>query len=75
MSTNKFSSETRAPRVPPRVNALLRGMQIMELLAAENSPWSTSAIARKLKLPKSTTSYLLHTLLDQGYVRRDAAGD
>jgi len=59
----------------PRVNALLRGMQIMELLAAENTPWSTSDIARRLKVPKSTTSYLLHTLLDQGYVRRDAEGD
>lgn len=59
----------------PRVNALLRGMQIMELLAAENTPWSTSDIARRLKVPKSTTSYLLRTLLDKGYVRRDAAGD
>jgi IclR family KDG regulon transcriptional repressor len=59
----------------PRVNALLRGMQILELLAAENVPWSTSDIARRLKMPKSTTSNLLHTLLDQGYVRRDGAGD
>ena len=73
MTVSKASAakETHAPRV----NALLRGMQIMELLAAENTPWSTSDIARKLKLPKSTTSYLLHTLLEQGYVRRDDAGD
>ena len=79
MPTNKLTSAVPAPRVsphaPPRVNALLRGMQILELLAAGNRPWSTSDIARKLKLPKSTTSYLLHTLLDQGYVRRNADGD
>lgn len=78
MSANRLPAsdkDSHAPRVPPKVNALLRGMQIMELLAAENKPWSTSAIARRLKLPKSTTSYLLHTLLDQGYVRRDADGD
>lgn len=72
-SVSKMSS--RAPRVPPRVNAVLRGLQILELLATENHPWSTTDIARKLKIPKSTTSYLLHTLLGRGYVRRAAAGD
>ncbi len=81
MPANKPVSEpvskmpSRTPRVPPRVNAVLRGLQILELLATENHPWSTSDIARKLKMPKSTTSYLLRTLLGRGYVRRDAAGD
>lgn len=62
--------ESRAPRV----NAVLRGLQILELLSAENRPWSTTAISRKLKIPKSTSSYLLHTMLGRGYLRRDAGG-
>jgi IclR family KDG regulon transcriptional repressor len=71
MSSRNAAPDTHAPPV----NALLRGIHILELLAGENAPWSTSDIARRLKLPKSTTSNLLHTLLDQGYVRRDGAGD
>jgi IclR family acetate operon transcriptional repressor len=54
----------------PRVNALHRGLQILELLAGEKKPRGTSEISRKLKIPKSTTSYLLRTLLARGYVRR-----
>ena len=59
--------ETKAPRV----NALHRGLQIMELLAGPKKRWSTSAISRKLKIPKSSASYLLHTLEVRGYVRRE----
>src|SRR5687767_8718565 len=70
-SKRAFEKDSRAPRV----NAVLRGLQIIELLATENRPWSTTDISRKLKIPKSTTSYLLHTLLARGYVRRDADGD
>lgn len=56
----------------PRVNALFRGLQILELLAGEKKRWTTTDISRKLKIPKSTTSYLLHTLLARGYLRREA---
>ncbi len=58
----------------PRVNALHRGLQILELLAAQKRGWSTSDIARKLKIPKSSSSYLLHTLQLRGYVRRQEDG-
>lgn len=58
----------------PRVNALYRGIQILELLAGEKKRWTTTDISRKLKVPKSTTSYLLHTLLARGYLRREADG-
>ena len=54
----------------PRVNALHRGLQILELLAGRRKVWSTSEIGRKLKIPKSTSSYLLHTLQSRGYLRR-----
>jgi DNA-binding IclR family transcriptional regulator len=58
----------------PRVNAVHRGLQILELLAGQKKGWSTSEISRKLKIPKSTASYLLHTLLARGYLRREADG-
>ena len=58
----------------PRVNALHRGLQILELLAGNRKVWSTSQISRKLKIPKSSSSYLLHTLQSRGYLRRDEDG-
>src|ERR1051325_5102936 len=60
--------ETKSGRVP----AVLRGLQILELLAGEKKRWTTTEISRKLKIPKSTTSYLLHTLLARGYLVREA---
>ena len=62
--------ETKAPRV----NALHRGLQILELLAGQHRRWSTSEISRKLKIPKSSSSYLLHTLHARGYLRREDDG-
>ncbi|OFW21491.1 MAG: hypothetical protein A3H27_16840 [Acidobacteria bacterium RIFCSPLOWO2_02_FULL_59_13] len=59
----------------PRVNAVHRGLQILELLAEQKKGWSTSDISRRLKIPKSTTSYLLHTLLARGYLRREDNGN
>jgi DNA-binding IclR family transcriptional regulator len=62
--------ETKSGRVP----AVLRGLQILELLAGEKKRWTTTEISRKLKIPKSTTSYLLHTLLARGYLVREVDG-
>ena len=62
--------EVKSGRVP----AVLRGLQILELLAGEKKRWTTTEISRKLKIPKSTTSYLLHTLLGRGYLVREAEG-
>jgi DNA-binding IclR family transcriptional regulator len=58
----------------PRVPAVLRGLQILELLAGHKKRWTTSEVSRKLKIPKSTTSYLLHTLLTSGYLVREEEG-
>jgi len=58
----------------PRVNAVHRGLQILELLAEQKRGWGTSEISRRLKIPKSTASYLLHTLLTRGYLRRETDG-
>lgn len=62
--------ENKAQRVP----AVLRGLQILELLAGHKKRWTTSEVSRKLKIPKSTTSYLLHTLLASGYLVREEEG-
>jgi DNA-binding IclR family transcriptional regulator len=62
--------ESKAQKVP----AVLRSLQILELLAGERKRWTTTEISRKLKIPKSTTSYLLHTLLDRGYLVRESEG-
>ena len=58
----------------PQVPAVLRGLQILELLAGHKKRWTTSEVSRKLKIPKSTTSNLLHTLLASGYLVRDEEG-
>ncbi len=58
----------------PRVNALYRGLQILELLAGQRRGWSTSEIARRLKIPKSSASYLLHTLQARDFLRREKTG-
>jgi DNA-binding IclR family transcriptional regulator len=58
----------------PRVNAVHRGLQILELLAGQRKAWSTSEIARRLRIPKSTASYLLHTLESRGYLHREEDG-
>lgn len=58
----------------PRVTSLHRGLQILELLSGHRKYWSTSEISRKLKLPKSSSSYLLHTLESRGFVRREVDG-
>jgi DNA-binding IclR family transcriptional regulator len=62
--------DSKAQRVP----AVLRGLQILELLAGDKKRWTTSEVSRKLKIPKSTTSYLLHTLLASGYLVREEDG-
>ena len=62
--------ENKAQRVP----AVLRGLQILELLAGDKKRWTTTEVSRKLKIPKSTTSYLLHTLLERGYLVREQEG-
>ncbi|MBI4464613.1 MAG: IclR family transcriptional regulator [Acidobacteria bacterium] len=58
----------------PRVIAVHRGLQILELLAGQQKGHSTSEVSRRLKIPKSTASYLLHTLWNRGYLQREADG-
>ena len=54
-----------------QVTSVERALSILELLASRNQGLSTSEISRAAKVPKSSTSYLLRTLVGRGYVHRD----
>jgi len=54
-----------------QVTSVERALSILELLASKHQGLSTSAISRSAHVPKSSTSYLLRTLVARGYVRRD----
>ena len=54
-----------------QVTSVERALSILELLASRNHGLSTSEISRASQVPKSSTSYLLRTLVGRGYVRRD----
>lgn len=54
-----------------QVTSVERALAILELLAERQQGLSTSDISRRLRFPKSSTSYLLRTLMARGYVRRD----
>jgi len=53
-----------------QVTSVERALSILELLASKHQGLSTSAISRVMGVPKSSTSYLLRTLIARGYVRR-----
>jgi IclR family acetate operon transcriptional repressor len=55
-----------------QVTSVERALSILELLASKHQGLSASEISRSARLPKSSTSYLLRTLVGRGYVRRDA---
>jgi DNA-binding IclR family transcriptional regulator len=54
-----------------QVTSVERALSILELLASRNHGLSTSEISRVAGVPKSSTSYLLRTLVSRGYVRSD----
>lgn len=61
----------KTPKSREQVTSVERALSILELLASKHQGLSTSAISRSANLPKSSTSYLLRTLVARGYVRRD----
>jgi DNA-binding IclR family transcriptional regulator len=56
----------------PAVTSVERALSILELLAEKREGLTTSEISRRARVPKSSMSYLLRTLVRRGYVRRDA---
>src|SRR3546814_17097705 len=55
--------------------ALEKGLEIIELLAAERRPMSTRAIAERLGRSKGEIFRVVFVLVERGYLRRDAVSD
>jgi DNA-binding IclR family transcriptional regulator len=51
--------------------AVLRALAILEAVAQRNTGLTNSEISRRLEIPKSSASYLLRTLEQAGYLRRE----
>ncbi len=67
----KSATASKGGQNREQVVSVERALSILELLASRNHGLSTSEISRAAKVPKSSTSYLLRTLVGRGYVRRD----
>ncbi len=55
--------------------ALEKGLDILELLAAEGEPMSARQIGERLGRSKSEIFRMVYVLVERGYLRRDAATD
>ena len=53
--------------------AVERALAMLEAVAERAHGMSNAEINRRLKIPKSSASYILRTLVKSGYLRRDAA--
>jgi DNA-binding IclR family transcriptional regulator len=67
LSSNLDTQDFRLPAVD-------RAMSLFELLANSLQGLTLSELSRKLNMPKSTTHYLIHTLVTRGYVQRGRDG-
>lgn len=53
------------------VKSANRSLQVFELFAAEQRPLSISEIANEMEVPQSSTSMLIKSLVDLGYLEHD----
>jgi len=60
-----------APSVDSPSVAVERALAMLEAVAQEPDGLSNADISRKLNIPKSSASYILRTLENQGYLTRD----
>lgn len=70
-SSAKLRKPTGATVKRQQVTSVERALTILELLAGKSQGMSTSDLSRRIHIPKSSTSYLLRTLVARGYVSRD----
>ncbi len=64
----------KTSRLKYTVPAVEKTFAVLELFAAENRGYTLSEVSRLLRLPVSTTSSLLYTMQDCGYLFRDEGG-
>ncbi len=55
-------------------NAVGRALSILELVAESNNGLSNSDLSRRLKIPKSSASYILRVLEKRDYLQRETGG-
>jgi IclR family KDG regulon transcriptional repressor len=55
-------------------NAVGRALSMLELVAESGNGLSNSDLSRRLKIPRSSASYILRVLEKRDYLRRDAGG-
>lgn len=60
-----------APKQESPSVAVERALAMLEAVAQESEGLSNADISRKLKIPKSSASYILRTLVARGYLNRD----
>ena len=53
---------------------LIKGLRLLEYVAAQYNPASTAEIAKEIGLSRTTTYRLLSTLVSMGYIKRDQDG-
>jgi DNA-binding IclR family transcriptional regulator len=57
-----------------RIPSIDRAIDLLELLATSGRVSTISHISQTLRIPKSSTHYLVHTLLSRGYLERTPDG-
>src|ERR1700760_718138 len=71
---NAVASQPRGQSPPFRLPAVDRAMNLLELLGSSGRGLTLSELSRKLSIPKSTTYYLVYTLVTRGYIQRTGSG-
>jgi DNA-binding IclR family transcriptional regulator len=71
---NGVAAERAAGAQRFRLPSVDRAMSLFELLASSRGGLTLSELSRKLNMPKSTTHYLIYTLISRGYLQRASNG-
>jgi len=57
-----------------RLPSVDRALDLLEVLAGSTEGLTVSEVSRTIRIPKSTTHYLMYTLLVRGYIQRNFDG-
>ncbi len=72
MELSTLSAQVRNPkqRSEARTPAVTRALDLLEILGRSAEGLTLSEISRRLRIPKSTTHYLIYTLAARGYLQK-----
>lgn len=69
-----FPANTEPKCMGPRMPAVDRALNLLELLSNSQNGLTLSELSRKLGIPKSTAHYLINTLATRGYIQHASDG-